>query len=132
MLSKYLLGYIAVAVSGALTLAMQYVVSMIRKTSVTSEALMIIFVTVCAGAVLLAIIMPLMFRFGVEKGRFIFIAMIAIAVAIGMLSNQKASDLLALPDISAIVIFTMIFAFTLALNTLSIMISAILYRKKSA
>ena len=131
VLSKYLLGYIAVLAAGILTLAMQYIVSIVRDTPVTVETLMIIFVTVCAGAVLLAIIMPLMFRFGVEKGRFIFIAIIAIAVSIGMLSNQKASSLLTLPDITPTVIIALVFAATVAMNVISILISARLYRKKT-
>ena len=71
VLSKYLFGWIAVAVSAAATFVLQTILSVIWLSDVEGPSIPVILLSVCVAVCILDITLPLMFRFGVEKGRLV-------------------------------------------------------------
>ena len=69
VLSKYLFGWIAVAVSAAATFVLQTILSVIWLSDVEGPSIPVILLSVCVAVCILDITLPMMFRFGVEKGR---------------------------------------------------------------
>ena len=71
VLSKYLFGWIAVAVSAAATFVLQTILSVIWLSDVEGPSIPVILLSVCVAVCILDITLPMMFRFGVEKGRLV-------------------------------------------------------------
>lgn len=73
VLGKYLLGYLFIALTGAATLLIQFLVQpFTHSTPSVGETLLVL----CVATVSIAITLPLLFRFGVEKGRMVFIFLV--------------------------------------------------------
>lgn len=75
--SKYLLGYLSVFCAALLSLAGQVAVSLLRQLPIDSDTLLSIPLFVGIALFMLAICFPLLFRMGVERGRLLFLALIA-------------------------------------------------------
>lgn len=75
VISKYILGYICTASIGVLTFAGKCIIAIIQQEETFSiqENFIQITAVSMAACVLLAINLPLMFRFGVERGRMLFL-----------------------------------------------------------
>lgn len=71
--SKYLLGVLLVLAVSVLSTAAQLVTSLVKATPVSSAALLSTLIIACLVLLLMSIELPLMFHFGVEKGRLIYI-----------------------------------------------------------
>ena len=80
VLSKYLLGYICLLATGALSAGSLYVTAAAKGTAVSGEDIAQIAVMACFALMFLAVNLPCMFRLGVEKGRLLFMAMIGVIV----------------------------------------------------
>ena len=130
VLSKYLLGYIAVAVFSLITLALQAGISLIVKSGFTAEQAMAIFVTAAAGLMLLAINLPFMFWLGVERGRVVFMILIGVTVFLGMMSADSAKKLLTDETISPAMLILITGGAALISNVVSLTLSSRIYRKK--
>ena len=87
--SKYVLG---------LTLVLQVLVlSMLSRlfvhsTPIVSEETMSLLITACLSLILMAIDLPFMFHFGVEKGRLIYILLTCVFVVAGVNYAGKLAD----------------------------------------
>lgn len=85
VLSKYLFGWIAVAVSAAATFVLQTILSVIWLSDVEGPSIPVILlsvcVAVCVAVCILDITLPMMFRFGVEKGRLVMFLIIFLVCA---------------------------------------------------
>lgn len=68
VLSKYVLGWLCAGAAGVLVLAAQAVIRAFRLPLETGSPLAVL-LSFCASVCVLAITLPLMFRFGVERGR---------------------------------------------------------------
>lgn len=68
VLSKYVLGWLCAGAAGVLVLAAQAVIRVLPLPLETSSPLAVL-ISFCASVCTLAITLPLMFRFGVERGR---------------------------------------------------------------
>ena len=128
--SKYLLGYIGVAIFSVITLVLQVTVGLIGKSGFSAEQAMTILVTAAAALILLAINLPFMFWLGVERGRVVFMIIIGVTVFLGMMSADSAKNLLANQTITASQLIVLSGAVTIIANFVSILISGKIYRKK--
>lgn len=90
VLSKYVLGWLCMGAMGLISLVMQTVVGRFISGSATGGGVLLM--SLCMGAVSLAITLPAVLRFGVERGRMIFLVVI-FGVAIGAGILLDASDL---------------------------------------
>lgn len=81
VLSKYLIGFGAIIVASLLSMGAGVVIAAIRRIAFEPESLLAILFVACASAIMLAINLPIMFRFGVEKGRIAFFVLIGAVVA---------------------------------------------------
>jgi len=128
--SKYLLGYIGVALFSIITLVLQVAVGLIGKNGFSTEQGMTIFVTAAAALVLLAINLPFMFWLGVERGRVVFMIIIGVTVFLGMMSADSAKNLLANQTITESQLIVLSGAVTIFANVVSVFISSKIYRNK--
>ncbi len=128
--SKYLLGYIGVAIFSVITLVLQVTVGLIGKSGFSAEQAMTILVTAAAALILLAINLPFMFWLGVERGRVVFMIIIGVTVFLGMMSADSAKNLIANQTITASQLIVLSGAVTIIANFVSILISGKIYRKK--
>lgn len=89
VLSKYVLGWLCMAAAGLLCLAAQLVLGRFFQGGVDFSVLL---TSLCLGVISLDITLPAVMRFGVERGRMIFLVVI-FAVAIGAGAVLDAADL---------------------------------------
>lgn len=80
VLSKYVLGWLCAGAAGALVLAAQAVIRALRLPLETGSPLAVL-LSFCASACALAITLPLMFRFSVERGRMVMFLVIFLVCA---------------------------------------------------
>ena len=92
VLSKYLLGYICLLVTGALSIASLYVTAAVKGVPAAGEDIAGVIVMACFALIFLAVDLPCMFRLGVEKGRLLFMAMIGVIVFFTMGFGDKIAD----------------------------------------
>lgn len=90
VLSKYVLGWLCMVAAGVLCLVMQTVVGRFFSGEATGGGILLM--SLCLGAISLAVTLPAILRFGVERGRMIFMVMI-FGVAIGAGAILDATDL---------------------------------------
>lgn len=94
VLSKYLLGYICLGFVTVITLIAKFVISLFGKGLFNFKEIMPIIAMALLGSFLMAVNMPIMNRFGVEKGRLVFIILIILVVscvtAINNISSLKS------------------------------------------
>ena len=74
---KYFLGYVSIFCAGALCLSVQLIASLFGGEAVTPESVLPVLIMVGAVLIFQSVNLPFMFRFGVEKGRLIFMALAA-------------------------------------------------------
>ena len=90
VLSKYLFGWIAV---GA-TIVLQTILSVIWLSDVEGPSIPVILLSVCVAVCILDITLPMMFRFGVEKGRLaMFLIIFLVCASAGGIATIEQSSL---------------------------------------
>lgn len=132
VLSKYLIGYIAVVVCCLLSFGIQAVINVISHQPFTMELSLTIIITAFAALILLAINLPFMFWLGVERGRIVFMALIAITVFVGMMSADSAKNILSSSTVTSGELLAFCALAALLFNVASVAISNAVYRKKTA
>lgn len=132
VLSKYLLGYICLLVTGALSIASLYVTAAVKGVPAAGEDIAGIIVMACFALIFLAVNLPCMFRLGVEKGRLMFMAMIGIIVflVVGFGDNIAEGINTAYAGGSFAVSAGVAAALAIAANVVSIALSERAYKKK--
>ena len=130
VLSKYVLGYIAVAVFGVVAFALQSGIALIGHHAFTMEQGMALLVTAAAAMILLAINLPFMFWLGVERGRIVFMILIGVTVFLGMMSADSAKELIANNTMTAAQLLLLCGAAAIVTNAISILASFKIYQKK--
>ena len=128
VISKYLLGYAFVAVSSVLSLLVRFLYNLIRHTAWQSDIIVETVIFMCLAAILLAINLPFMFKVGVEKGRIMFLFLVA-GGSIGIMFLQDKLTALTTVQINPSLLFFDIILATVILNVLSILISVRFFRK---
>lgn len=130
VLSKYLLGYLSVAISCVLIFAVEFVTSQYKQIPFTAEQEITILLVGCVGAALLAINLPFMFWLGVEKGRVVYFLLIAATVFLGMMAGEQIKQAISQVNFSMAGLSTAGLAAALLLNLVSVWISINVYRRK--
>ena len=88
--SKYVLGLTLVLPVLALSMLSQLIV---HSAPIVSEDTMSLLITACLSLILMAIDLPFMFHFGVEKGRLIYILLTCAFVVAGVNYAGKLADM---------------------------------------
>lgn len=90
VLSKYLLGWLCIAAAALLSVLIQWGLSLVLADYFFSPAMLLL--AVWGAAAVLAVTLPLMFRFGVERGRMaMFVIIFLVCGAAGALSSVASS-----------------------------------------
>lgn len=128
VLSKFVLGYICIGCSAAISLISRVIYSTVKSGAISPEIFWETLCFVFVGLIFAAINMPVMIRFGVEKGRLIFFAMIFIAAIAAMLfSSNFAVTAVNFPPALIILI---LFGSSVAANIISMGLSQKYYKKQ--
>lgn len=132
VLGKYLFGYLSIAVAAGLSLVIQTALTLFwDRASDNLSPLSTIPLAMCVGVCVLALPLPLMFRFGVEKGRLVmFLIIFLVCGSTGVLTGISSDSLdggyylsLALPAAALAAV---------VLTAVSIPLSLRLYRRRRA
>lgn len=121
---KYVLGYLFIAASAALTFAVQFLLQPFTHTpaSVVDTLLLL-----CVAALLIAITMPFIFRFGVEKGRMLFIIVIVGVSSLAGISVASYADSGVAPALLSLVLPIA----AVVVNAISIPLSVRMYARRN-
>ena len=125
--SKYLLGYLMAICAALCSLVAQLVISFFRHTPVDPEALLTLPVFVCIAFLFLAITLPFLFKLGVERGRLIFLVLLAAVAASAVLLTDQLVELLSgfIPSVWTIPICLIC---AVAVNVFSVLFSVKIYK----
>lgn len=119
IINKYLLGYLCMLGASTLVVIGQLIASFINKKPF-SDSFNMLMLAICGGLLFIAINTPILFKFGSEKGRFVFIIAMALIGAGGpILANIDPQLLLPILNVSPVVF---LFA-AIILNAVSIIVS---------
>lgn len=123
VVSKYLFGYLGAACIAVLSLLSHVLFS------ANDGALPVLLCLLLLGLLMLALVLPVLFRFGVERGRLVYVLVVALSTAAAsILPSQSVT-----PDLSNLPMTALLLtgiAAVAALNALSIALSIRFYEKK--
>ena len=131
VLSKYLLGYIGMGAISIFSLVVHYLIKIFQHGTFAMEEALSILLFACIGVILLAINLPFIFQMGVEKGRLIFMVIIAATVFIMMMAGDKIKLLLASNFMNPVLLSILAVIIAALVNLISIAISNALYKRKA-
>ncbi len=122
--SRYLLGMIFIAAAFVLSI----LVNMVFSKMYSIESILISLASLSAGITVMSVIFPLLFKYGVEKGRILMMLVLFTPIAILMMVSKLG---LSMPDEETIKTFIFLSPIiALMLLLVSIYISLSIYRKK--
>jgi hypothetical protein len=128
--SKYLLGYILVAAACVVSAIVHIIAAAVTHVPLGSETLSLVVMYLCVAVSMVAVLLPIMFRLGSEKGRF---AVIFICIFITVFSVANIEDIMGVVSVGmdgALAFLPAMLAVAVVLNVVSIVISSKFYRKK--
>ncbi|NLG05783.1 MAG: ABC-2 transporter permease [Clostridia bacterium] len=127
--SKYILGYISMFAAGVISAVIQTLLMVFRDKTMDPVYYISLTAVFLMGCLIQAIYLPLVFRWGVEKARIIFYAVIAAMTALSMIIVEfiKAYSL---NDKSVIVMLAVILLLVVLSNVFSIKITSVIYSKR--
>ena len=128
--SKYVLGYIMLGGAILLSVVSTVVTTLVRGDVLDPTSLSMLFILACAASLILAVIMPLILRFGVEKGRLVMLVGVAAIVGVTFVLGED-DGLMAAMDASLVAVTVVFLAVCVAVNALSIPLSVRIYSRKN-
>lgn len=132
--SKYLIGYLMIVVTAILSALARFGVSVVKRVPFDMEFLYAQVLVVCLACIFLAINLPIMFRFGVEKGRIAFFLVVGVSVGVGVLVSGRIDSILETAGNNIILetlpLVPIFLAGTVLLNFLSVLVATKLYKKR--
>ena len=129
VLSKYVLGWLATAAASVLSLAAHGILG--RFLSVEySMPLSAVLPSFCVGLIMIALTLPLMFRFGVEKGRMFFVLFIVVLACGGAGLVQGVFSADDVPAVLQSLVGLGVPALAIVLTAVSVPLSARLYDRQ--
>ncbi len=128
--SKYLLGYIGIIAAGILASAAKLANSIVQHTAADPETYPSILIIACVAAFVLALNLPIMFKFGVERGRIAFFVAIAVAAVGAAAVGKEAMSALSAFKVDLITILLVSVIATLAINIISVLLSFRFYKRR--
>lgn len=131
VMSKYLLGILSVFSGGLLAVFFTFIISLIRSIEVNAAEIMIASGSIILIAFLfIGIVIPLVYKFGVERSRMITIAVLAVPSIIVVFLSKIGVDFSALDNISPSILLLVGSVCVIGLLLVSYSISAKIYMKK--
>lgn len=125
--SKYLVGLIVSSVIMALILLRSFVISLIPNSGVPDGGTVLdLLMPFCGAMMFLGLILPFLFKVGVEKGRLLFM----ILLVAGILLVTNANLFLLLANGKSILPYLLVTA-AIVVNAVSIPLSVLLYKKRN-
>lgn len=131
VLGKYLIGYIAVVLISVLVLAAQTVMAAVKGVAIDPGMPASVLMSACFSTILLAVNLPIMFRFGVEKGRIAFLVIFGLLGAVIAVTSEQLDALIAGASESLGLGAAAGFMAAVVLNVLSVALSVAWYKKKA-
>lgn len=126
--AKYLLGVILTVLGGLISLLGIWIISLIQEVPDLNMNFMIIAGTFTASFFYLALLLPVLYKFGAEKSRFIMLAIFFIPFGLVYLLGQLG---ITMPSEQTIVAFLKLAPLgAILLYVISYFISCAIYRKK--
>lgn len=129
VLCKYLLGYIMLFTAALLSAAALLCFGLFGKVPVSAETFIQLFLIACIAIILQAVNLPFMFKMGVEKGRLVFFALMAILVLGGTIYGSKLIGWLSSIRIDMLPLSIGVLFLTFLVNTISIAVSINIYKR---
>ena len=128
VLCKYILGWLSVIGAMLIAAVAQFAVLLTRGAQAElAPMLLTLVVSASASLILLALSLPFLYRFGVERGRMTFIVAIALGVVgVTLFSNAASFDL---NEHASSILLIVVPALAVALNAMSVPVSTRLYRR---
>ena len=130
VMSKYVLGYIMLGGAILLSVVSTVVTTLVRGDVLDPASLSMLLILACAASLILAVIMPLILRFGVEKGRLVMLVGVAVIVGITFVLGED-DGLMTAMDASLVTVTAVFLAVCVAVNALSIPLSVRIYSRKN-
>ncbi len=128
--SKYIVGVILVCGFAFLSAIVQAVFLMTQQLFSFSEILSATMFLIAFGCMVTAIIMPIIFKFGVEKGRLVYMAaLIVIAVFTGLFSGMVGFDMSFFETVNGVTAVSVVLV-TVVLYWLSLCLSVRFYSSR--
>ena len=125
--SKYLLGYLCMF-GAALLVFIGQIIGKNNGIVVIDDDINVLLFAVMGGLIFIAINTPILFKFGSEKGRFVFIITMALVGASGpILQKVDSRIILKIFNLSPVILL----AFVVILNVISLMISMNIKKDKA-
>ena len=131
VMCKYVIGYIAVVLVSVVTVAVQTVMAAVKSTAIEPGMLASVLMSAGFSLILLAVNLPIMFRFGVEKGRIAFLVIFGALGAVIAVTSDQLDVLIAGAAESLGLGALVIFAAAVAVNVISIAISVAWYKRNA-
>lgn len=130
--SKYILGYLMVAAAAMISVAAQLVLTAVTGSAYGIGEVQELICVICIAIFLLSVNLPLMFRFGVEKGRLTFIILTVVTVMLLFSVKDKVLVWLAGAGFSASTAFAALVVFAVLSNLASFYLSLKFHKGKFA
>ncbi len=88
VLSKYILALIMCASGTAIALLSTIILNLINKTTTMEELLLGIYISMAAGIIFFSVLLPLIYKFGVEKSRLMVLGAVAVPYLIFFIMKE--------------------------------------------
>ena len=129
VVSKYVLGYILLAASAAVSYIGSLAAAAFMRETVSAE-LFSQLIQICAiGIILMSVNMPLMFKMGVEKARLLFIISVGFVIA-AVSFSQRVYESAEVSSVEIGSISLPLFFAAVAVSLVSMVISVSIYKRK--
>lgn len=128
--SKYLLGYTCILIASVLSVLSQYLVSLFTGSEYSADGRITVILIIAVAVIILAVNLPFMLLFGVEKGRmFFFLLIFASTFAATTLGKQNNLSLGTF-DFTKISLICIVLLAAIVINIISVFVTTKLYEKK--
>ena len=127
---KYLLGMLSIAGAVLISSVVQFITGLIRADFAAQEVMLMVLFTAFLAVILMSVNLPIMYAFGVEKGRILFMVACGVIAFAGIGLANTMVPKLGQMDISPIS-FALIVVAAMVILFLSLQISVRLYRRKN-
>ncbi|HHW46868.1 MAG TPA: ABC-2 transporter permease [Clostridiales bacterium] len=130
VLSKYILGYILISCASLLSTLAQVIMSFFKKSPFQFDSFISIVFAIIIALIVQSINLPVMFRLGVEKGRYVYYILLAIFIIGATAVSDKLLYFLSQISINLYLLVFYAIIITAIINIISIWISSKIYKNK--
>lgn len=129
--SKYVLGAMSIACATVVSVGAQLLIGALRGEPLDITQLKGLIMLACMAFIILSINLPFMFRFGVEKGRIVFLILVCGGTVAAMALREQLLAAIEGMGATALVL-AVLAALSLVITIISAYISVAIYKKRTA